>query len=480
MIQGTVSIPVMNVTTETVDANALHLSVSEEQALTDQLRSFWETTTLGITDIKQTAETDVLWKFEQSVKYQQSRYEVSLPWREENINLATNYCTARNRLNGLVKRFYNNDELYEQYDQVIQEYLAEGIIEDVTNVETENPVYYIPHHPIIKESRITTKVRIVFDASSHDRESRSLNECLLTGPNLNPDLLSILIKFRQHRVAMMADITKAFLQIGLNERDRDVLRFLWFKERPAPYEDIKVAIMRMTRVPFGASASPFLLAATIRHHLKKYEQKYPEEVKVLDDPPHGPEWLKDGVQMRETEPQVINENYDVMEYVVQNTMTDTDCTVSPLFDLNRYSRLNRVLRITAWIQRFVHNARTHEKRNGQLCTKEIQQAEQYWIKRTQRDSFPKEMDSLLKNTDMDRQSKIISLKPFLDDGGLMRVGGRLQETNWAFDQKHPYILPGNDTFSELLIRKAHDDVMHSGLQATLNQLREMYWMSSVV
>lgn len=93
----------------------------------------------------------------------------------------------------------------------------------------------MPHHPIIKESRITIKFQIVFDASSHERESHSLNECLFMGPNLNPDLLSILIKFRQHRVAMMADITKAFLQIGLNEKDRDVLRFLWFKERPAAY-----------------------------------------------------------------------------------------------------------------------------------------------------------------------------------------------------------------------------------------------------
>lgn len=58
---------------------------------------------------------------------------------------------------------------------------------------------------------------------------------------------------------------------------------MWFKERPTPYEEIKLVIMRMTRVPFGASASPFLLAATIRHHLKKYEEKYPEEVKVLDE-----------------------------------------------------------------------------------------------------------------------------------------------------------------------------------------------------
>lgn len=78
-----------------------------------------------------------------------------------------------------------------------------------------------------------------------ERESPSLNECLLTGPNLNPDLLSILMKFRQQRVAVMADISKAFLQINVNEMDRDVLHFLWLKERPVPFKELKVVIMRM-------------------------------------------------------------------------------------------------------------------------------------------------------------------------------------------------------------------------------------------
>lgn len=52
---------------------------------------------------------------------------------------------------------------------------------------------------------------------------------------------------------------------------------------PVPYVDLKVAVMRTMRVPFGASSSPFLLAATIRYHLKKYEEKYSAEVKVLDE-----------------------------------------------------------------------------------------------------------------------------------------------------------------------------------------------------
>ena len=91
---------------------------------------------------------------------------------------------------------------------------------------------------------------------------------------------------------------------------------------------------------------------------------------------HRPEWLKDGAQTHETELQVRNENDDVMECVVHNTNNNSDCTVSPLLELNSYSGLNRVLRITSWIQRFVHNAQTKEKHYGQLSTEENQQAEQ--------------------------------------------------------------------------------------------------------
>ena len=110
-------------------------------------------------------------------------------------------------MKSLARRFQNNAQLSDQYNHVFQEYLAEGIVEEV-NVDTENLVYYLLHPPVIKGNRAATKRR-VFDASSHEKESPSLNEGL-TGPHFNPDLFSIRIKFPQLRVAMMADISKAF------------------------------------------------------------------------------------------------------------------------------------------------------------------------------------------------------------------------------------------------------------------------------
>ena len=155
-------------------------------------------------------------------------------------------------------------------------------MERVQNVVTDNPTYYLPHRAVINEERLTTKLRVVFDASSHAEGCQSLNDCLMTGPNLNPELLSILLKFRKHEVAFMADITKAFLQIYIREQDRDALRFLWLNDLPKSNEKPNVSILRMTRVPFGASPSPFLLAATIRYHLKKYQQMHPTVTSILE------------------------------------------------------------------------------------------------------------------------------------------------------------------------------------------------------
>jgi len=106
--------------------------------------------------------------------------------------------------------------------------------------------------------------------------SLSLNDCLMTGPNLIPKLFNILVKFRWNLVAVTADIEKAFLMIGINSSDRDMLRFLWFKE---PYKaESEVAHFRFTRLVFGLRPSPAILSCVISHHLNKYHKQYPELV----------------------------------------------------------------------------------------------------------------------------------------------------------------------------------------------------------
>ena len=167
--------------------------------------------------------------------------------------LQDNEKLARVRLESLRRRLArDNSDLAGRYDSVLQEMENERIIEEVPVDETvsPHPTYYMPHHPVIKESSSSTKVRPVFDASATGRNGVSLNDCMEAGPNLMPSLPEILIRFRRRKIGLTADITNAFLQVGISDSDRDVSRFLWKL-------DGTVRVMRFIRVPFGNKSSPF-------------------------------------------------------------------------------------------------------------------------------------------------------------------------------------------------------------------------------
>ena len=89
------------------------------------------------------------------------------------------------------------------------------------------------------------------------------------GPVILEDLCGLLQRFRIYKVALTADIEKAFLQVGLQPADRDVTRFLWLKDPTKPLSKDNLQIYRFTRVPFGVISSLFLLGATILRHLEQ-------------------------------------------------------------------------------------------------------------------------------------------------------------------------------------------------------------------
>ena len=110
-------------------------------------------------------------------------------------------------------------------------------------------------------------MRVVYDASSKVFGS-SLNDCLHIGPSLNPLLFDILLRFRVYEVALTADIEKAFLNIEIDLEHRNFVRFLWVEDPNK--ESTEVMVLRFARVVFGVNSSPFILNATIRHHLNTF------------------------------------------------------------------------------------------------------------------------------------------------------------------------------------------------------------------
>ncbi|GFU09138.1 reverse transcriptase domain-containing protein [Trichonephila clavipes] len=124
-------------------------------------------------------------------------------------------------------------------------------------------------------------MRIVFDASSHEDGQPSLNDCIWSGENLNPNIFHLIISFRLNTIAITADIERAFCKSHYVTRTEMQLDFCFqtlnqIKQIPTSFKCIDLSVM------FGVNVSPFLLSATIKHHIENYREQYPAATEMLD------------------------------------------------------------------------------------------------------------------------------------------------------------------------------------------------------
>ena len=252
-----------------------------DDALVNALRRFWEDESLGIVD----TPADIVNpnSFMLPISFRDGRYVVSLPWKCDHADVPNHLVLCEGRLKSLLRKLRLKPDLLLEYDKIIRDQLKCGIIEivhpDQLNMVSQagcKPnVHYMPYHGVIRQESQTTKLRIVYNGSARAYGNEpSVNDCLQTGPNYIPKLVDILVRFRWHKIALTADIEKAFLMIGIVEDDRDFLRFLWVKDPfKVPHELVH---LRFTRLVFGLRPSPAILGEVLVHHIDKYQSKFPE------------------------------------------------------------------------------------------------------------------------------------------------------------------------------------------------------------
>ena len=251
------------------------LSKRAKIELEDNLSRLWDLDTIGIRE-----KDDVHMHTIDNIQFNGERYSVGLSWKVGHGPVPSNYGNALGRLKGQLKSLSKSPSILSEYDKIIREQVDKGIIEQVTAMDSNDNVSYLPHHPVVRNDVETTKVRIVYDASCKDRESGiSLNDCLHAGPALTPLLIDILLRFREKSVVLIGDIEKAFLNIEVNPADRDYLRFLWVDNIHSA--DKEIVTYRFNRVVFGVKSSPFLLNAVLQYHVNRYLEEDPEFVECL-------------------------------------------------------------------------------------------------------------------------------------------------------------------------------------------------------
>ncbi|UYV64961.1 hypothetical protein LAZ67_3002567 [Cordylochernes scorpioides] len=694
------------------------------------------------------------------------RYIVRLPFKDPSL-LGESKPQAINCFLRMEQILKQQPQVYQTYKDFMQEYLVLGHMNEVKGNGNDHKAFYLPHHPIIKEKSSTTKLRVVFNASSKTTTGYSLNDILHTGPKLQKDIFPLLLRFRSHPIAISADITKMYRQILVHPEDTPYQRIIWrdesgqglkefelktltygtycapflairvlkqlahdeqirfptaeailksdfyvddlltggFKLRqwasnkptildtlqetdkstfyanadrentlginllginwnprndeiglrkleiikntptkrnilsqmakihdplgwfapvmlkiklmiqtlwaakltwdepipvrlqeswkalqndlaslhqvqiprwiglfePATYEihgfadasqrayaamvyikiilnssihevyllaaKTRVATLKTTTTPRMELCASLLLAQLTRlvctamslnvnkvtlwsdstimlswlasehnrwkpyvsNRVKDIQELLPcrwMHVKGEDNPAdlasrgtsldqlldlelwwHGPPWLKTTSQPYNDAIPVINEKCLSEQRIKTNLFVKRNIFY-PF--ITRYSSLNKLKRITGWIFRFFYNCRKllKKEKSGALSIEEIEISFNRIIRCAQQEDYYIDLKQLEAFQPLSAKSHLIKLNPFLDKGGLLRVGGRLNNTLLSFDQKHPIILPKAHYITQLVIRHYHERLLHAGVQLTLSAIREKYWIPS--
>ncbi|XP_018406264.1 PREDICTED: uncharacterized protein LOC108782481 [Cyphomyrmex costatus] len=210
----------------------------------------------------------------------EGRYIVRLPFKTNNsVSLGESRAGTFTCLQRLERRFLRQLTSASEYN-FLDEYRTLGHMNQIQNPAMPSLTgqsYYIPHHAVIRTSSATTRLRVVFNASSPSSNGTSLNDLLLVGPKLQIDITTVLLQWRQHRYVYIADIEKMYRQILVDPRDTDFQRILWRASSDVPVDEY-----RLMTVTYGTAAAPYLALRVLKQLTQDEGSHFPLAVPILN------------------------------------------------------------------------------------------------------------------------------------------------------------------------------------------------------
>lgn len=247
------------------------------------------------------------------VRQTNGKYMVRLPLKslfDNSLGLGKSHQMALNRFYSTERKCKSNSKLKQQYDEAINSYFALNQIEPISTTENQHvklnkygqTAYLcstLPHHAVIRDDHLTTKCRVVFDASAKTSNGNSLNDLLCVGPPLLNDLSTVLMNWRLHEYVITSDVQKMYRCIDMHEEDSYYQKILWYDKSN------QVKEYRLTTVTFGTASATYT-AVQIMHTLADDEcERYPLASNVLkhemymDDVYTGSDSIESTIKIRD-------------------------------------------------------------------------------------------------------------------------------------------------------------------------------------
>ncbi|XP_070068169.1 uncharacterized protein [Drosophila takahashii] len=269
--------PVSMSTSNRVSAFTTQVTKTKEASLDKLLTKFWEMEDLPSKMVKESDSVCESNFLRTTTREASRKYVVTLPFCDSghcgselgysrSISLAQ-FLRNENRLR-------RDTPLNEQYNSVIQEYLDLGHMREVSPTHN-SPNYYLPHHAVIKPESTTTKLRVVFNASSPSANGTSLNDVLHAGPVLQSDLTIQVLKWRYFKYVFSADITKMYRQIWVDPKHTPFQRIL-FRNKEGDIHDYE-----LKTVTFGVNCAPYLAIRVLQQLADDVDQQFPKASHII-------------------------------------------------------------------------------------------------------------------------------------------------------------------------------------------------------
>ena len=253
------------------------------------LAAFWSTESMGVVVKACTCEAEKLSQVEReeakviedSCQKIGNQWLIPYPWKKDPSQLPDNKSQALKKLEATERRLRRNPEHARAYDRQMKEMKEMQFARKLTEKEAREhagPVHYISHHEVLRPENKSTPVRIVFNSSAAFQGHR-LNDYWMKGPDLLNDLFGVLLRFREHQVAFLGDISKMYHRIRIPEMNQQVHRFLWRNLETNREPDIYVK----TVLTFGDKPAPAMAQTALRKTAKEAKETFPAAAKVIED-----------------------------------------------------------------------------------------------------------------------------------------------------------------------------------------------------
>ena len=245
----------------------MHMTYADgrDDELNSMVKEWWSTESFGTQFDSKVATSAEDRRAEellaQTTQWRGDRYETGLLWRSDDISLPNNYTAALRRLENTEKKLLRETAMAAAYQQTFKQYEDRGYARKLTPDELNTPEkreWFLPHHAVTNANK-PGKIRVVFDAAASFKGT-SLNNQLLTGPDLLQNIPGILMRFRKHRIGISADIEQMYHQVAAAKDDQPALRFLWRDLNTSRPPDV----YQMDRIIFGARCSPASASYVLR------------------------------------------------------------------------------------------------------------------------------------------------------------------------------------------------------------------------